>query len=147
MPYLKLQSNDFTIYFCLDKCNANLEWIDSSIEVIHNESQVFSVKPLWYNDEPETLLSEVEAFLQGITRYEQFSLIDDPTVEISFDHEDQVLTLRLFYSFDLADHLTIYLEHDQATYLREYLKLLLHETEKGSQAVQELFDAGILQGD
>ncbi|MBT9094326.1 hypothetical protein ACXO82_08540, partial [Lactobacillus delbrueckii subsp. bulgaricus] len=103
MPYLKLQSNEFTIYFCLDKRNTNSEWIDSSIEVIHNESQVFSVKPLWYNDEPETLLSEVEAFLQGRTRYEQFSLIDDPTVEISFDHEDQLLILRLYYSFDLAD--------------------------------------------
>ncbi|MHC6247481.1 hypothetical protein ACYSJL_06200 [Lactobacillus delbrueckii] len=147
MPYLKLQSNDFTIYFCLDKRNTNSEWIDSSIEVIHNESRVSSVKPLWYNDEPETLLSEVEAFLQGRARDEQFSLIDDPTVEISFDHEDQLLILRLYYSFDLADHLTIYLEHDQATYLREYPKLLLHKTEKSSQAVQELFDAGILQGD
>lgn len=147
MPYLKLQSNDFTLYFCLDERNTNSERIDSSIEVTHNESQVFSVKQLWYNDEPETLLSEVEAFLQGRTRYEQFSLIDDPTVEISFDHEDQVLTLRLYYSFDLADHLTIYLEHDQATYLREYLKLLIHKTEKSSKTVQKLFDAGILQGD
>lgn len=56
MPHLKLQSNDFTLYFCLDERNTNSEWIDSSIEVIHNESQVFSVKSLWYNDEPETLL-------------------------------------------------------------------------------------------
>lgn len=101
MPHLKLQSNDFTIYFCLDRHNTNSEWIDSSIEVTHIESQVFSVKPLWYNDDPETLLSEVEAFLQGRARDEQFSLIDDPTVEISFDHENQLLILRLYYSFDL----------------------------------------------
>lgn len=40
MPYLKLQSNGFTIYFCLDKRNTNSEWVDSSIEVTHNESQV-----------------------------------------------------------------------------------------------------------
>ncbi|APP03051.1 hypothetical protein LI610_05620 [Lactobacillus delbrueckii subsp. indicus] len=101
MPHLKLQSKDFTIYFCLDRHNTNSEWIDSSIEVTHIESQVFSVKPLWYNDDPETLLSEVEAFLQGRARDEQFSLIDDPTVEISFDHENQLLILRLYYSFDL----------------------------------------------
>lgn len=46
-----LQSNDFTIYFRFDKRNANSEWIDSSIEVTHNEIQAFLVKPLWYNDE------------------------------------------------------------------------------------------------
>ena len=46
MTHLKLQSNDFTIYFCLDKRNTNSEWIDSSIKVTYNESQVFSVKPL-----------------------------------------------------------------------------------------------------
>ncbi|MFV4954930.1 hypothetical protein [Lactobacillus delbrueckii] len=147
MLHLKLQSNDFTVYFCLDERNTNSEWIDSSIEVTHNESQVFSVKPLWYNDEPETLLSEVEAFLQGRTRYEQFSLIDDPTVEISFDHEDQLLILRLYYSFDLADHITVYFENDQVTYLCEYLKLFLHKRKKSSETVQKLFDAGILQGD
>lgn len=55
-----------------------------------------------------------------------------------------LLILRLYYSFDLADHLTIYLERDQATYLCEYLKLFLHKREKSPQ---ELFDAGILQGD
>lgn len=147
MLHLKLQSNDFTIYFCLDKRNTNSEWIDSSIEVTHNESQVFSIRPLWYNDEPETQLSEVEAFLQGGAIYEPFSLIDDPTVGISFDHEDQLLILRLYYSFDLADHLTIYLDDNQVIYLCEYLKLLLHKTEKSSETVQELFAAGILQGD
>ena len=57
------------------------------------------------------------------------------------------MILRLYYSFDLADHLTIYLEHDQVIHLREYLKLFLHKTEKSSQAVQELYDAGIFQGD
>ncbi|WP_412131147.1 hypothetical protein [Lactobacillus equicursoris] len=72
-------------------------------------------------------MSKVAAFLQGSKLDEPFPRIDDPIVEFSFDQGADVLILRLYYSLDLADHLTVYLDREQA--------------------IQDLYDAGIFQGD
>lgn len=58
-----------------------------------------------------------------------------------------MLILRLYYSLDLADHLTVYLDREQAAYLSEYLQFYLAKTDKKTQAVQDLYDAGVFQGD
>lgn len=147
MPHLKLTSSDFTVYFWLEKRMEKSEWVSSTIEVSCNDNWAFRAAPLWYFNEPESLLSKVAAFLQGSKLDEPFSLIDDPIVEFSFDQGADVLILRLYYSLDLADHLTVYLDREQAAYLSEYLQFYLDKTSKEMQAVQDLYDAGVFQGD
>lgn len=58
-----------------------------------------------------------------------------------------MLILRLYYRLDLADHLTVYLDREQAAYLSEYLQFCLAKTGKETQAIQDLYDAGVFQGD
>ena len=137
MPHLKLTSSDFTVYFWLEKRMEKSEWVSSTIEVSCNDN---------FN-EPESLLSKVAAFLQGSKLDEPFSLIDDPIVKFSFDQGAEVLILRLYYSLNLADHLTVYLDREKATYLSEYLQFCLDNTSKETQAIQDLYDAGVFQGD
>lgn len=147
MPHLKLTSSDFTVYFWLEKRREKSKWVSSTIEVSCNDNWVFRAAPLWYFNEPVSLLSKVVAFLKGSKPDELFSLIDDPIVEFSFDQGADVLILRLYYSLDLADHLTVYLDREQVTYLSEYLQFYLDKTSKETQAVQDLYDAGVFQGD
>lgn len=147
MPHLKLTSSDFTVYFWLEKRMEKSEWVSSTIEVSRNDNWVFRAAPLWYFNEPESLLSKVATFLQGSKLDEPFSLIDDPIVEFSFDQGADVLILRLYYSLDLTDHLTVYLDREQAAYLSEYLQFYLDKTSKETLAIQDLYDAGVFQGD
>lgn len=147
MPHLKLTSSDFTVYFWLEKRREKSEWVSSTIEVSCNGNWIFRAAPLWYFNEPESLLSKIAAFLQGNKLDEPFSLIDDPIVEFSFDQGADVLILRLYFNLNLADHLTVYLDREQAAYLSEYLQFYLDKTSKETQAVQDLYDAGVFQGD
>ncbi|MFR0593467.1 hypothetical protein ACLUWM_09435 [Limosilactobacillus mucosae] len=73
-------------------------WIDSAIEVYEEESLFFKLSPLWYFNEPQILLSIMEKFLQNPSQKNTYELMDDPTVEFSFDYEYDGMILRLYRS-------------------------------------------------
>ena len=100
MPYLKLASADYVVYLKLGP-RIDDEWIDSAIEVYEEESLFFKLSPLWYFNEPQILLSIMEKFLQNPSQKNTYELMDDPTVEFSFDDEYDGMILRLYRSFKL----------------------------------------------
>lgn len=147
MPYLKLESSDYTIYLKLEKRELNEEWLNSTIEIRDGEGQVKELKPLWYYSEPSALLSTIENFLAKYDQQVRYELMDDPTIEFVFDNEDDDMILRLYRSFELRDHLALYLDLTQVKYLAEYLKLFTERLPKQSEKVALLYDKGVLQGD
>lgn len=146
IPYLKLASADYVVYLKLGP-RIDDEWIDSAIEVYEEESLFFKLSPLWYFNEPQILLSIMEKFLQNPSQKNTYELMDDPTVEFSFDDEYDGMILRLYRSFKLQDHLTLYLDIDQLKHLVAYLKLYIGKLNKKAKEIQTMYENGFLQGD
>lgn len=146
MPYLKLVSSDYVVYLKLGP-RIDDEWIDSVIEVYEEDSLFSKLSPLWYFDEPQILFSLMEKFLQDSSQENTYELMDDPTVEFSFAGEYAGMILRLYRSFELQDHLTLYFDADQLKHLIAYLKLYIGKLNKKAKEIQTMYENGFLQGD
>ena len=148
MPYLKLITDYFTVYFkLLGNRRYDPEWIESFIEIKTSNMSFNSDAPLWYYYEPKDFLSNLDAFLRGDEVKESLSLMDNPWLEVEFNRDNSEMIFRNYFDASLTDHLTLYFKRDQVICLDEYIKLYLGLIEKRAPRIQQLYADGVLQGD
>lgn len=147
MPYLKLAANYFTVYFKLAGNNTDPEWIDSTIEIKAENASYVNSGALWYYQEPEILLSDLDDFIMGREIKEPLALMDSPWWRFEFDRDNDEMRLKYFFGTSLTDHLTLYFERQQLMYLDCYLKLFLGQLSKEAPEIQRMYAEGVLQGD
>lgn len=147
MPYLKLATNYFTVYFKLLSNNTDPEWIDSNIEIKAENASYVTSGALWYYQEPEILLSDLDDFIKGRTVEEPLALMDSPWWKFEFDRDNDEMRLKYYFDTSLKNHLTLYFEREQIMHLDCYLKFFLGQLSKEAPEIQRMYDEGVLQGD